>query len=155
MLGSPMPCVRSTGDASIDAPVDAATDAPLPLDADVPDADQTGDADGPEWAQGCTLARDTVLYRAIAESSLDDALKQTLCTCFSSLSPSWNAGLTELFATATPEEVVTVLDQMLNCCNFGDVGLNGQYQEAYRDRLTDGTLCYMALPYRGVDFPDR
>ena len=150
----------TSGDAGTEPPVDAAADAPLNLDAYGPDAGQTEDASqaedagSPAWARNCALDRDSVLYRAIADSTLGDWSKEALCGCFSSLGPSWNAGLTELFATATPEEVAAALQEMTECCSSGQ--LSGvEYQEAYGEQLLDGTLCYLALPYRGVDFPDR
>jgi len=141
-------------DAGTDASVDAAADATLTVDAAAVDVTLTPvDTGAPEWDRDCTLDRSSVLYRAIASSTVDDFARSDLCSCFSTLDPSWNAGLTELFATATPEEVAAALYEMEDCC-WGSPAFSGDYQEAYREQLLDGTLCYMALPYRGVSFPD-
>ncbi len=43
---------------------------------------------------------------------------------------------------------------MYECCLFEPSTLASDFEDA-RDSLLDGTLCYMALPYRGVAFPRR
>ncbi len=157
--------VSDHGDASTpsdggDDDDDAATDGGLILDSgddattDATTDDAASDAAVPPWAEDCTLNPDGTLYRAIAESSTADYEKRSLCVCFSSLNASWSQGLTELFLTATPEEVAAALQEMTECCIYDPGRTSGDFASA-RDALLNGTLCYIALPYRGVAFPEE
>jgi hypothetical protein len=139
-------------DASADGGLvlDAGSDAAL--DATVEDA--VADAANPPWADGCTLDPTSTLYQTIAGSSLSDYQKTGLCQCFSTLNASWNQGLTDLFLTATPEEVAAALQEMTECCTYDSGTITGEFASA-RDALLSGTLCYVALPYRGVAFPEE
>ncbi len=130
----------TVGDASAD--LDAAAEA------------EPADASGEHWSDGCELDHASVLYRTLDASEHDEYTKAELCTCFAGLNASWNDGLTELFETGTPDQIARALDEMIECCWFDPYALSSDFADA-RDSLLDGTLCYMALPYRGVAFPRR
>jgi hypothetical protein len=109
-----------------------------------------------EWSDDCTLDSESVLFKAIDESDSEsfyglDARK-TLCTCMAALNKSWADGLTELFTTATDEEIAQALEQMLLCCRYSPSQLDMDYEEAEENFLA-GSLCYLPLPYKGVSFP--
>lgn len=145
-------CGGSTGtegDAGEEVTSDTTGDRDVVAD---PDVEAEADADEP-WAVGCTLERGSVLFATIRDSEYDVYTKGDLCECFSSLNASWNDGLSELFETGTADQVAQALQEMIECCwdsgplsnNFNDV----------RDAFLDGSLCYIALPYRGVTFPEE
>ena len=50
--------------------------------------------------------------------------------------------------------VAAALYEMVECCRYDAGELDSDFAEV-RDAFLDGTLCYVALPYRGVTFPDR
>lgn len=137
-----------------DADTDAAMDADIEWDADIErDADAEHDAEELSWAEGCDLDRSSVLFSTLRDNeSLNDMGREFLCHCFASLNTSWNDGLEELFASGTPEEVALALRELNECCSSDRGQLEGEFADA-RDHLLDGSLCFVAMPYRGVAFP--
>ncbi len=109
----------------------------------------------PQWPDDCAVDRDSLLFRAIDQSDLPDQTKIHLCDCFTSLHASWDVALTDLFATGTPDEVAAALEELVECCHWEPGLLENESKDTYRDALLDGSLCHVALPYRGVAFPDE
>jgi hypothetical protein len=97
------------------------------------------------------LDPDSVLFQTIAESDHDDWDKELLCNCLAGLNADWNAGLTDLFNTRTPEEVAATLSEMLECCQFDPQTFDEDFLQS-KDDLLSGELCFVILPYRGVTF---
>jgi hypothetical protein len=117
-------------------------------------ATQTDTTTLPGWAEDCDLDPDSVLFQTIDESDLSDYGKEDLCTCFAGLNADWNAGLTELFETETPQVIAAVLEEMLECCWNDPSVFDGDFAQS-RDDLLSGNLCFVAPPYRGVTFPQE
>jgi hypothetical protein len=130
-------------DTGVDTGADTAADHPIDTGVDAP------------WADGCTLDRSSPLFTVLLETeAVDDYQKERLCRCFAGLNASWNDGLIDLFATATPEQTASMIWEMVECCEFDSHQLETNFGDV-RDQFLDGSLCYMALPYRGVTFPER
>ncbi len=138
-------------DTSVDTHVDTAVDTGT--DTAVDTAIDTG-VDAP-WAEGCSLPPTSTLFTVLLEATaINDYEKQSLCTCFSGLNTSWNDGLVNLFATSSPDMVAAALYEMVECCRYDAGQLDSNFADV-RDAFLDGSLCYVALPYRGVTFPER
>jgi len=108
----------------------------------------------------CTQTVDPELDRAIGESSLATSQKAQLCKCFAALSTGWTTSLTQLFATATPTEISSMLGGITSCCQSDGMhtmyGINAAPTSTDLQRVESGTgymLC-MAPAYKGVSFPD-
>ncbi len=129
------------GDASVDASVEASAEANPP------------EVGSDAWNAQCPLSPDSALYQALVESNLGDSQKASLCKCFSGLNANWNEGLSELFATGTPQQIASALNEMLACCQF-DVAQLSQDFASVKDAFLNGTLCSYPKPYRGVTLPD-
>ena len=61
------------------------------------------------------------LDRAIGESALGGKYRSQVCECFSALSTGWITSLTQLFATATPEEISDMLTGLTSCCRVNGI----------------------------------
>ncbi len=133
----------ATGDAPVDTHLDTAADTPVDTGVDAP------------WAEGCELPAYSPLYTVLVDTTvIDDYEKASLCQCFYRLHVDWNDGLVELFATGTPDVVAAALYEMIECCRYDAGQLETSFDDV-RDQFLDGSLCYVALPYRGVTFPER
>jgi hypothetical protein len=103
------------------------------------------DDDG-NYAGSC---RSQVLDDAVGGSSMTDAEKGELCSCFARLSASWVGGLESLFETGTPEEIATALDRIAQCCTYAGF----DESSSYTDDFLDSYFCEEAQPaYKGVSF---
>jgi len=105
--------------------------------------------DGP-WDQDCNLDGTSILYATIEQSSLADQYKNDLCLCFEGLSTSWSEGLSDLFATGTPEEIAAALTEVRECCD--GLWRAPQDYETVEEYLLSGELCSHPI-YKGVSFP--
>jgi hypothetical protein len=108
----------------------------------------------------CTQTMDPELDHAIGESNLSTSQKTQLCGCFASLNATWTTSLTELFASATPDEISKMLSGLTSCCHAN--GLTTLYGSSAGPSSTDltrikngsGYMLCMAPAYKGVSFPD-
>jgi hypothetical protein len=110
-------------------------------------------------ACGQTMAPE--LDRAIGQSGLTTAQKTQLCACFGALGAEWTTGLTQLFATATPEEISKMLSGLTQCCRSeGIVGTRGALitspSASDLTAIKNGlSWSFCATPvYKGVSFPE-
>jgi hypothetical protein len=142
--------VRYDGDNGSDASVDTESDAGIDTAAD---SDAIVDT-GTDWSGDCALDSGSVLWRTIFDAQADNEDKALLCACFESLNPSWNAGLTHLFETKTPEQVATALEQLVICCQ-GSKDMENEYSAETEAGLLAQTLCSDVVIYKGVAFPAR
>jgi hypothetical protein len=131
-------------DAVADAGGDAGTDIDGGADAG-PDTDTS-------WAQGCDLAQDSVLWKAIYEAEyVSDDNKAALCACFAGLNESWDQGLTDLFENASSEVAAAYLELMITCC------ANGKTHGDFPSTLDADFCAYHedtnSSDYKGVAFP--
>ena len=116
----------------------------------------SGGADGP----ACTQTVDSALEHAIGESTLGTDAKSQLCQCFSALGTSWTTSLTQLFASATPDEISNMLGGLLRCCQSDGIetlaGFNAGPSSQDLDLIRSGAgyrIC-TAVIYKGVSFAD-
>ncbi len=111
-------------------------------------------------APACSQTVDPELDRAIGESTLGASQKSQLCQCFSALTTSWTTSLTQLFATATPEQISTMLSGLTSCCHSDGMatlhGTNADPSSTDLGRIQSGSgyLICSAVVYKGVSFPD-
>jgi hypothetical protein len=141
--------------AALDLAVDSGTSDIAALDSGPSDTTAVD-----EGTLACTQTVDPELDRAIGESTISESQKEQLCQCFSALSMSWTTSLTQLFATATPEEVSRMLSGLTSCCSSNGImtlhGLNADPSSTDLDRIKNGSayLICAAVVYKGVSFPD-
>jgi hypothetical protein len=158
----------STGSHPLDGGADVGSD--VALDS----ADAAGMDGGPvDVAKGepggidaappaCVQAMAPELDRAIGQSALNTTQKSQLCACFSALGTNWTTSLTQLFATATPEEISKMLSGLTSCCRVGGIyGKNGVIASPSPSDLSTiksgmtYDFCSTPIPvYKGVSFPD-
>jgi len=100
----------------------------------------------------CVIDDAQVLASTVDDSTLSTAEKTYLCSCMAQLSDTWRDGLTTLFETGTPDEIATALEEMLECCAWGQT--SGSFSQV---ELLQGVLCdpYVGTGgvYKGVSFP--
>ncbi len=110
----------------------------------------------------CTQIVVGELDRAIGQSSLSANQKSQLCACFSALGTEWTTSLTQLFATATPEEISKMLSGLTSCCLsdgiHGKSGVIASPSASDLSTIKNGMsfyFCAVAVPvYKGVSFPE-
>jgi hypothetical protein len=106
-------------------------------------------------APACTQTVAPDLDRAIGESSLPANQKSQLCQCFAKLSTGWTTSLTQLFATATPQEISTMLSGLTPCCqSTGITSANPSSTDLSRIKSGAGYLICAVPVYKGVSFPE-
>jgi hypothetical protein len=114
--------------------------------------------DGGELA--CTQTVDSELDRAIGESTLASTQKNQLCQCFAALSATWTTSLTQLFATASPAEISSMLSGITSCCRSDGMhtiygtNMSPSSNDLQRIKNGSGYMICMAPAYKGVSFPD-
>ncbi|MGD0838884.1 MAG: hypothetical protein ABSB49_19795 [Polyangia bacterium] len=143
-------CGSDTGTSAIDTGAGTVDSAPVDAGVLYPT--------GQDAATACTQAVAAELDQAIGESNLNASDKSSLCQCFAALSTGWTTSLTQLFATATPAEISTMLGSLTSCCE--PTGIPQRDLASSAPSSTDlseikggYTLC--AIPvYKGVSFPD-
>jgi hypothetical protein len=155
-----------TGGSTASNPLDGGADAPLDsADAadweggagDVAKGDTVGIEDA---APACTQTMALELDRAIGQSSLTASQKSQLCACFSALGTGWTTSLTQLFATATPDEISKMLGGLTSCCRSDGIhntsGVITTPTASDLQAVKNGMSFYFcAVPvYKGVSFPE-
>jgi hypothetical protein len=116
------------------------------------DCDGIVDCDALAESTVCDASDDLESVAVNACVTLD--AKEELCGCFADLTDDWKAGLTDIFANGTADEIADVLDQMVICCTYEDLSADGlPFDASTPDKLKAGTLCeeqvpvYMAVPF--------
>jgi hypothetical protein len=77
------------------------------------------------------------------------------------LGKEWTTGLTQLFATATPEEIAKMLSGLTSCCRSDGIhntrGLITTPSQSDLSSIRNGlSWSFCAVPvYKGVSFPER
>jgi hypothetical protein len=111
-------------------------------------------------ARACSQNVAPELDRAIGESTLAASTKAQLCQCFSALSANWVTSLTQLFATATPQQISDMLAGLPTCCHSDGMwttrGVNADPTSSDLQNirnLTTSRMCTAGV-YKGVSFPD-
>jgi len=108
----------------------------------------------------CTQTVDSELDRAIGESTLASNQKNQLCQCFAALSLTWTTSLTQLFATASPAEISSMLSGITSCCQSDGMhtiygtNMSPSSDDLQRIKSGSGYMICMAPAYKGVSFPD-
>jgi hypothetical protein len=112
-------------------------------------------------ARACSQTVATELDRAIGESTLGADQKNLLCQCFSALTTSWTTSLTDLFATATPDEISKMLSGLTQCCESdgihtvqGSPSSSPSTQDLSLIQSGRGYRLCVAVIYKGVSFPE-
>jgi hypothetical protein len=103
--------------------------------------------DTPAWAEGCSLDASGEIYDAIdAAEDIVVADKAALCGCMAAMQSSWQQNLSEAFASCSPENIATLLEEYVGQCES-----NGGTLAEDPSGLAQG-LCWGAA-YKGVSFP--
>jgi len=108
----------------------------------------------------CTQTVDPELDRAIGESTLVATQKNRLCQCFAALNGTWTTSLTQLFASASPAQISSMLSGITSCCQSDGMhtiyGTNGTPSSSDLQRIQSGSgyMICMAPAYKGVSFPE-
>jgi hypothetical protein len=150
----------STGglDAGTDASIDVALDdTGKDTDLRVDDA-STGEAMGIDGAtRTCTQSVAAEVESAIGGSTLAPSKKTQLCECFAALSKDWTTSLTQLFATATPQQISSMLSGLSSCCDSRGLHiLPSMSKETALSYIKTGQgywVCNAPL-YKGVSFSE-
>ena len=132
-------------------PVDRTSPEPPPSG---PDTGAEVEEPPPEpWDARCSLERDDELFAALERSSLEDAVRQVLCDCFTAMNERWDRGLTRLFRRGSPERIARTLERLIECCEGGADRLDASCKDVRR-RLVRRSIVQSHALYKGVAFPD-